>query len=322
MAYHFEFGHLRLSGAKASLGAKCSSGSPSSQTPYLLPYTGWVNVDGGLCTLVTLFMETLNTEQGLSDLDYLFGTTGIIVLLPFAESVRRHSNNHGSPSLLIAFPALWLLITQVASIGMTFPVYWLVYIASGNVQTRQSFALSPPNLSQALSLVFAVLGGAMLPSSALKGFRDPYITVIWQFYPVFMSVAYFLHYLLTPRAWRSQSGLVILRFLFIGVLIISSSSHIAAVWPAVLEGDFAQARSMVLPSLTPLPVEAELSAKLANFLRWDGLFAFFASAIATLWFVKNSRELASFVVWYLISVPLFGFGAAITAVIVWVENLI
>jgi hypothetical protein len=94
--------------------------------------------------------------------------------------------------------------------------------------------------ADAEAIVFGIiaLAGAVIPTAAMLVLKDPYVTAIWQIYPVYVTIAHFLHLQIRPASQYSQSGYRIIQALFIGCFIISSSTHISIVWPIINDYDF------------------------------------------------------------------------------------
>ena len=132
---------------------------PSQEHDLLLDHRqdGDVAFDALLCRLVTFFHITMQDDLGLQYLAYFIGTGAILALLPSLEASRSRK------SPLLAFPLLWLLASQVITLGAMLTVYALVFILSGahrkGTKEQQKITRAP-----AESLIFSLRIGAVVPS--------------------------------------------------------------------------------------------------------------------------------------------------------------
>ncbi|KAG6874313.1 hypothetical protein C0995_001538 [Termitomyces sp. Mi166 len=303
LAAHFIFGHLDKSGLAQTLQGACDHQSSGPQ-PYRLVYTGLHQVDAFLCPLVTFFHAAFDEPDALAALNYFVGIGAPFIAIPTIESCRA------GRSVSISLPVILGLLSQTLTIGFTFPIYWLIFIVSGGANTGWGRpADAKITQAHAEAVIFGLLVGAAIPSIGMLVLLDPKVTAIWQPYPAYVSIAQVLHLLIRPASKHSTSGHKTIRFLYLGMFIISSSIHIATVWP--LFTDLDTIFRVYLPSFTIPNQTATAGARVLHFLKWDITFGFGSSILATLWFTNNVKEALSLLAWTIFAIPFFGPGAAI-----------
>ncbi|CAA7267948.1 unnamed protein product [Cyclocybe aegerita] len=312
------FGRLKSAGLRDKLAGHCLPGFVPSATSfphaYPPPYTGVSFLDHILCPLITFFQVLMGSEESLSYLAYGIGIGAPLVLLPAIEAYRT------GQSLFLAFPVIWGLLTQVATVGAVFPLYWLTVIMTGGVKKTRNYPSGSFKQAEAEAIVFGIIVGAAIPSVAMLVMDDPSIIALWQPYPAYVSVAQFLHLRFRPSSKYSHSGFRTMQVLYLGCLLISSSVHVSTIWP--LLGNISQTKAFLIPSLSPLDHAADMRVHILEFLKWDILIAYSATALALLWFARSAMQLVGIIVWYMIGIPLFGFGATVMGVAIWKDDLL
>ncbi|KAG5651279.1 hypothetical protein H0H81_009222 [Sphagnurus paluster] len=310
MNVRFIFGHLYESELAKDLATACHHSS-TTDTPYRLSYTGHGKSDAFLCPLVTFFHAAIDLPDAQSFLTYFIGIGAPLVAIPLIESSRA------GRSLFIAYPLIFGLLSQTITVGVTFPIYWLLFIMSGganNTNPRDAKITQ----SHAEAIVFGLLIGAVIPSVGMLVLNDPQVTAMWQPYPIYVSIAQLLHLALRPPSKHPQPGYHTIRFLYLTIFLICSSVHISTIWPFIR--DAATIQKVYLPSTTVPEVSALVGFRVLHFLKWDLALGFGASIIATLWFASNWREVIAITGWSLIATPLLGPGAALTGSALWRES--
>ncbi|KAF4614437.1 hypothetical protein D9613_002887 [Agrocybe pediades] len=309
------FGRFKAAGMDIQLRSHCKPLSPGSQvTSYRLDYTGVDGMDKPLCALVTFFHSIMDSSLSRSFLSYAIGISGPLVLLPSLESYRIGQHR------ALSYPVLWGFLMQTATVGITFPLYWLAFILFEGVNKHHNFNVRKIPQAQVEAIIFGLVVGAVIPSVAMLLLDDPKVTAIWQAYPVYVSIAQQAHLLFRPASKHSQSGFRTIQVLYLTLFIFSSSFHIHTVWPIL--SDFNAIKSMLLPSLTPLSPSEPMNHHLLEFLKWDVLLAYVATALAMLWFAKSARQVLMIILWYTVAIPLFGFGAAVMGVTIWRDGIL
>ena len=250
----------------------------------------------------------------LSFLTYFLGNGGPFVILPIVEAYRTGQNR------LLAYPLIWGLGSQILSMGVTSTVYCFVFILLGGVDRGRKSNLRLITQADAEAIVFGIVAGAVIPTAAMLILQDPYVTVIWQIYPVYVSIAHFLHLQIRPASQYSQSGYRTIQALFIGCFIISSSIHISIVWPMI--NDLDTLREIFIPSISMLDPSTDLTLQVFDVLKWDFAFSFVTVAITSLWFASNLKQLVAIIAWYIGAIPTIGLGAAVMGVAVWRDDVL
>ncbi|TFK42771.1 hypothetical protein BDQ12DRAFT_676778 [Crucibulum laeve] len=315
LAFNFIFGHLFASGLSDKIAAECPPNEEvvsTDTTPYLLPYTGYHAVDSSLCGMVVFFHATMSSATPLNFLTYFIGVGAPFIAIPAVEASRT------TGSRFIAYPVVWALLSQTATIGFSTPMYWLVFILTGGLQRFRKRGESLVTQAHAEAIVFGVIIGAAIPSVGMLVLDDPYVTALWQPYPVFVSVAQAAHLFFRPPSSFPQSGYRTIQALYIGAFIISSSVHISTVLP--LLPDYDALKNLFLPSVAVLDSSTEMALQTFDFLKWDFVFGFASTIIATMWFATNFKQLLGIIAWYMVAVPVLGPGAAVLGVALWRES--
>jgi multidrug transporter EmrE-like cation transporter len=196
-------------------------------------------------------------------------------------------------------------------------VYALVFVLTGAYRKGKK---EEKKITQAYaeSLIFAILVGAVAPSICLIILKDPQVTAIWQIYPVFMSIADAIHSLIRRPSKLTTSGWTSIQVLLLGVFILSSSLHLATVWPLINEP--AKIQQLLIPSIAPLPASVSPALPALDFLQWDYVFGFVSLMFASFWFAQSAIQFFALSVWYIVMTPVAGPGAALTGVFLWRES--
>jgi len=236
------------------------------------------------------------------------------VILPIVEAYRTGQHR------LLAYPLVWGLGSQFVSLGATSTVYFFVFLLLGGVERGRKSNLRLITQADAEAIVFGIIAGAVIPTAAMLVLQDPYVTAIWQLYPVYVATAHFLHLQIRPASQYSQSGHRTIQALFIGCFIISSSIHISIVWPMI--NDYDSLKEFFIPSVSMLDPSTDLTLQAFDLLKWDFAFSFASVAVASLWFASNLKEFIAIIAWYIGAIPTIGFGAAVIGVAVWRDNVL
>jgi len=317
LAVNFIFGHMFKSGLAANLTAQCPPTVTSLElTPYRLPYTGLHLLDEKLCGLVAFFHAAM-TPGPFPFLAYFMGTGAPLIAIPAVESFRK--GRHFS----IGYPLVVGFFCQVATVGVTMPVFWLLFIVSGaaKLNRRSGNEQTLVTHAHAEAIIFGVCVGSIIPTACMFLLNDPLVTAIWQAFPVWVSIAQFGHHLFRPASRYPESGYKTVRALFVGLFIVSSSTHLASIWPKI--GDLVALQFLFLPSIPVLnPATTTVELKVLDFLKWDAVFGFASSILATFWFARNAKQFTALLAWHVVAVPVFGPGAAIAGVAIWRESLL
>ncbi|KAJ7273017.1 hypothetical protein C8J57DRAFT_264216 [Mycena rebaudengoi] len=302
LAFRFTLGHMITSGLGLTLKQQCSV----TGSAYRLVYTGIPVVDQRLCGLVSLFHLAL-TPEALPFVATFMVSAVPLLALPAFESVRN-----GRPALL-ALPVVFGLVAQLMTVAVIWPMYWLIFILTGAAQRRPGTHISK---AHAQAVVFGITSGAAVPTLCLTVLEDPYVTAVWQFFPVLQWLAQSAHLLVRHPSANAKSGYSWIRALYIGAFMLSAATHIAALSKAQ---NLENIKALFLPSLVPL-TSAAPNLQVRNFLQWDAVFAFGSTLLASVWFAQNAQQAVTIVLWNITGTILVGPGAAIAAVALWRES--
>ncbi|KAH6918777.1 hypothetical protein BKA70DRAFT_1248232 [Coprinopsis sp. MPI-PUGE-AT-0042] len=336
----YVFKHSLFRSGLGDLTAGSCSPDAQNVLPFNIPYTSHATVDRILCKLVALFHFTLGSDLGYSYFTYIVSTASVIILFMGLEASRARR------STLVGYPTLWLLLSQLISVGLAIPLYWLTFFALNNPRdmhprvekkppsekkssTPQATSSYKISQAQAEAVLFGLVVGAAVPSYAMMCFKsDPHFAAIWQIYPIFMAVASGTHLLFrtlgqsktNPESPSAKSGRSLVQTSFMVYFVGSSLLHLAMVWPAngkagLLEG----LKALLVPSLTPLAVDTPTALKTVEFLKWDYTLAVTSTMAATLWFARSFTELLAMIVWYAAGTVVEGPCAALAVVFLWRE---
>lgn len=316
LAFHYILGHMNQTGLDVKLADRCNPLFEGHATPYLIQYTGIKGLDGhGLCPLVSFFHAAIAAPNALSFLTYFAGIGAPLSIIPAVEGWRN------GRSLFVAFPVIFGIFCQILTVGVTMPIYWLLFIVTGGVSYTQGAKVTKnPIVSQAHAeaIVFGVVVGAVIPSVAMLILEDPHVTAIWQPYPVYVTIAQYAHLAFRPASKHSKSGYPTIRALYIGAFIVSSSVHFSTIWPIV--DDLSTLKTIFLPSVTSPDPLTDIGHKVLHFLKWDFFFGFASSILATLWFAESLAQFLALSVWITIGTPLVGPGAVVMGAFLWRES--
>jgi len=295
-----------VSGLASTVAAECKS----EQGPYSLPYTGIPSVDKGLCALVVFFHGAMTPGDPFTHLNYFITIGSIFHIIPAVEGFRI------GRSMGVAFPVVVGLLSQVCSLGVTMPLYYLVFFLSGG-RARFDSATSITKV-HAQAIIFGLIVGAGIPSIYMVILQTPIATAIWQPFPIYMAVVTFL-YLTIKQPVHAESGFYVIQFFYLVSLVGASLFYLVELWPR--RSGLEALKALYVPSITPL-VNAPTPVQVHDFLKWDLVFALLSTGIAQLWFVSEIIEIPLILLWYLIAIPLIGPGAAVIAVNMWCEGQI
>jgi len=310
VACHFVFGHLHQSSLDVASTNACASGL-AEPSPYRLRYVHLDAIDNTLCSFVTFFQTALNHQDSFAFVTYFIGIGAPLVVVPAVEGWRA------GRSRIIAYPVIFGVISQIMTVGLTMPLYWLIFILAGGTRSRY---LNPrnANISQAAAeaVAFGIIVGAVIPSVGMLVLNDPYVTAIWLPFPIYISLAQYMHLLFRPESRYPQSGYQTICGLYIATFILCSSVHIATIWP-IIGGDLRMLR-VFIPSVTIPPTAME--HEVHHLLKWDFAVALTSSILITLWFAKSKGQLVLLAAWSAFATPVFGPGAAMMGTFLWRET--
>lgn len=284
------------------------------QTPYRLPYTGYFPlIDELLCPLVTTFQIAFKDEAAYTFLSYFFSSGLPLFLFQIFESTRRGSH------ILVTFPAFFGLLGQVTTFGVMLPLYYFAFFLTNGAKPH--VASIHLDKASAEATLFGVIVGAVIPSACFMLLNDPQVTAIWQIFPAYVSLAYTAHSFIRPSSKYSTSGYKVVRGAYIAAFILGSSSHLAIIAPMLKDlNDLSTLKKIFIPAFPYLTPGTPVPELILQFFKLNFYFTFGAALITSLFFSDGLIGFLSFVLWYAISIPLFGPGAAIVGITLWRES--
>ncbi|KAF8644126.1 hypothetical protein AX16_008655 [Volvariella volvacea WC 439] len=306
------FGQLQQSELAKDLGDSCPATYISQEfTPYRLAYTGSPGLDHTLCGFITFFHALYTPGPPITFLNYFIGTAGPIFVFFAVEAVRR-----GRPSS-IAYPVFFGLASQVITVGVTVPLYCSVFVLSGGAGVKRAAAFVTQAHAEAIA--FSTLIGSVVPSAGLTILQDPYVTALWQIYPIYMSIAQLGHLVIRSPKSHSQSGFWIIRAIYITTFILASSTHIATALPLLMK-DWQTFKAGFILSMTALSPQSPIESRVLQFLKQDYTFSYISILALGFWMLEDVSQAIKLAIWYLFSVPLLGPGAAFSGFALWRES--
>lgn len=315
LAGYFIFGHFFASGIQDEINSHCSLSNPDNN-PYRLLYTPFGTVNEQLCGVVSTFQAAMVAEASL------FLNSFAVWFAPLAFFILAESCRHGR-SILLSSSLVVGLLYQIASAGVVLSLYWMLFLLVGAQQLHRGPNKNLHIISQgwAEAIAFAFIVGSVIPTVAMIMFEDPYVTAIWQLFPVWTAIAASGHHFFRPSSRLSYSGYTTIRTVYLGIFLLSSSYHVATIWP--LYGDLKTLQAIFLPSLRPIsPSSVTHTAAIHHLLQYDAIFSLGSTVLATIWFTANLRQMLILIVWYTIGIGIVGPGATISAVMLWRESTI
>jgi len=300
------FGHINKSGGGALLAAQC----PPNPGPYNTRYVGVGPIDDFLCVLVAFFQTNLEEPTTLPFSGDFLASLAAPAVLTFVEASRS------GRSVALSFPLALGALYQTAGGGVGFSLFWLALILSGHHRLERGAA--KVDRAKAEAALFAVLAGYALPSALLYALKNPTVTALWQFFPLWMWAAKAGYLLYHPTLRYHASGYSVVQATFISTFIMSAISHIAAL--RVAAGDLELLKYLYVPPISP-PDPATTTLHLAThvFFQWDAIFTFGSSLLGTLWFGSNTKQVALIALWDVVASVVVGPGAAVSGVLIWRE---
>ncbi|KJA20856.1 hypothetical protein HYPSUDRAFT_68182 [Hypholoma sublateritium FD-334 SS-4] len=308
---------------------------------YSRNYTGIFSIDTsdpGPCAVVAFFHLLLDAPTIASSrfLTYLLGTGIPCILVPFVEGYRYAGRQHA----LLRWPTLWLLMTQAATMALTFPLYFslLLFSREGPKEStgegakdiravtnasRLAHAMKP---GQAQALLLGLIVGAVIPSAAMVLANDAWVTWGWQFYPIYIALVRDLYLYIqgppeeSPRTHRLTKTSY-LWVIYLGAFGVAAVTHAWIVWPLILVGDFTALQNLLVPLVASSALDMHPSQQGHNFLKWDYLLGSLCVATGLLCATGSYRQARKMFMWCVFAVPIFGFGGAIAGILVWRDLL-
>lgn len=297
-------------GLAPKLHAVCSAPAEGASFPTRIAYTNIPTLDFHLCNIVTFYHGLMNTT--FRPLLILICTTlSVIAIIPFVEATREHQSKR------LKIPATVCMIFQFCSSAVIMPTYWFAFALTGGT-TRRSDRINQGN---AEAILFALVVGYAIPTVCMVVFEDPVVTVIWQFFPLFMKTAQWAHSKIRPPSLHTGSGYGTVQAMYLLIYVTSVYLHVAHIWP--LFNSPALVQKFIIPSITLLdPSAISVGEGVAAFLKWDMAFTAGSTFLITLWFARSLVGLVVLILWLVSATFIMGPTAAIAGVMMWREATI
>lgn len=270
--------------------------------------------NASFCPLAEFFTALFKLPEGFKFTTYISSITLPVLLLPVFEAYRT------GQSRIVKYPAVWFLIANWGTFGVLFPLYWMTFILTGGPKLYRKRNSKSYTQAEAEALVFGLIAGVVIPTVFFLKMYDAVVLAIWMLYPIIMTVAESTHLYFRPASRHPESGILTLRVLFFASFIFTASVHIAMVWP--LFKDLGKLRSLLMPELVPLPASEDAAFHFLDLLKWDLYFAHISTVLVTFWFAENSSQIFALLLWYIFSIPIVGFGAALAGFAIWRNGLL
>lgn len=335
------FGAHLDGGMDAAIKTVCiSPTSSSSQTTVSYanyPYTSIPSIDthpSGPCPLIATFHLALDARESgpKTFLAYLLGTGVPLILVPWVEVYRSGQKRDWR---LLAYPTLWLLLTQAVTVGVTYQVYWLLLILSRGTGETERRKVRMTRI-EAEALAIGLFLGAGIPSAAMVLTPHPMVTWAWQFYPVYMTLlrSVYLQYRKPARKdsntidkeRKQNNGLTtdeaegrgVLKTIYLTTFALSAGVHLFVAWPYVSTGNFDDLRALLVPTLISSSQTAlDGSGLVHNFFKWDYELGYAATVLGLMFSARGKTAAMGIAAWCALSAPFIGIGAAVTGVFAW-----
>ncbi|KAG7092168.1 hypothetical protein E1B28_008537 [Marasmius oreades] len=301
--------YTRLNGLGDALNAQCPVELHGNSTPFRLTYTGIERLDGLFCILVSTFHAAFEPKARLF-LSYFMSQATPIFMFISLESARKGIH------FTLRYPVIFTFLMQVATFGATFACYWLPFITTGAAKAAGSMD-SIITQADAEAVIFGNILGVGLPTIAMVLLLNPYVTALWQFIPVYGSLATLLHLSFRSPKYHPQSGYKTIRANYRFLFILDATMHMILVVSKFRTPEALKA--FLLPSLSLNTSNATSERLVLNLLQFDFVFGMGASLLATLWFARTPRQLGLLLLWNVFGTIVVGPGAAMAAVVLWRE---
>lgn len=309
LAFVLIFGHVDKSGLGDDLASQCLPGGL-----YRIEYTSINLLNEILCPLVTVFHRGMSPSVQPFTIYFLLACCPPLVAFLAIEACRKKTRNP------IKYPLIFGAAYQMASLGGTFPLYWLSFTLTGAHKRSRSEGAENTKIRQgdAESVIFGLLVGWVIPTIGMFVLEDPIVTALWQPVPLWASLAQAAHSFFRPASRVSQSGHQTVVALYVGLFIVAASLHLATVYPRLQ--DLEALKSLFVPSVAILERSASIEVRVRDLLQWDTAFGIGSALLGTLWFARTLKQLTGLLAWYAIAIPVVGPGAAFAGTALWRES--
>lgn len=272
---------------------------PGTTTPILRKFTGFAPIDHTLTILILVFAPAVD---GQSPSFSLFCAHFAAQAFPasvavYAESFRR--KNLGKWWLS---PTFWLTLAQFVGLANSAPWFVALWMLTDSAQSSQNVALlRDQNATDPLAILLLPVShllGHILPCILMAWRSNTWETtqwwiVIWQFYPVLVTVAQsmltaFIRMIggSSVTKMSRSSSLTAIRIAYGFSIFIAAATHIATLtltfcavcFPEMFNPEYAAAlhpeRVLVLHTYSTENPGQDLNEAILGFLQWDQVCAY------------------------------------------------
>jgi len=312
LATYIVFGHIYQSGAGDKIVAQCSLPSASRHSQ---DYTGIPSIDRQLCGLVTCFHVLLEPSHNLPFNVILLTGLAPVAAIPAIEAARRKRH------VLLACNVIIALMYQRLTAAVVMPWYWLIFILTGAAGLPRG-ADAKIDQAHAEAVLFGIVVGYIVPSVGMLVMDNPYVTALWQPFPLWMFAAQYVHLAFRPSSRYPESGYRTIQATYIFLFLFSAIPHIYFVGTIIIAGDYARLGALFVPSLAAPDTSSTIQAAVLDFIQWDIIFALVSMILASLWTAKTITQFLWMSVWFGVAGVVFGPGAAVAGVFSWREGVL
>jgi len=211
-----------------------------------------------------------------------------------------------------AYSTLFATLWQMASWGLIASLYSLLFVISGSAQRKTS------KISQqdALSILVAFGVGAAMHLHFVY-LANPYMTVLWQPFPLVMGLAqYISRNLFSSMAMSTASGHGTIIAAYALTFLASAPFHLALVLPNLSIANIVEWAS----SLEPVSAETgSLEEIMTLILKWDLPIGSSALLLTSLWFAKSFRQFFALAIAVIGGTAIVGPAATLSGILIWRE---
>jgi hypothetical protein len=244
-----------------------------------------------------------------------------MAIIPYFEAARQNRN------ILLEFQWVIGIIYQNFTGGVILPFYWLLFVVTGMATlqyTPQAGNNSKISKGHAESIIFALIVGYIVPSLTMFIATNPYVTAFWQAFPLWMYISQLLF--LSMRPVSLASGTSTIYITYIALFLLSALPHIYLLAPILFTSPNPSKtfKTLFLPSLDLLdPSSTTIDEGVMDFIKWDYTMMLVSTFAATVWVAgRGLKNIVVLVIWWAVSILLFGAGASLAGVFWWRERLL
>lgn len=214
-----------------------------------------------------------------------FWTLPVMAFATLLESTRSDR------SKVASYPVILGILYQTITGGLAISVFWGLFLWNVRPGSR-TLARAPVTRVDAEAALVAVIVGYYIPTVWMTVTKDPLAVVVWQPFPIYMSlVQHLVRRVRDPGPGRqSELGLQIVRIGFAITSTIATVSYIYAVLPHLSETivtDFIE----WLPSLTiPDPKTTTISSAALHLIQYDVAMSLGSAIVAAILLLPSAKD--------------------------------